>query len=108
MLSELVHTNWYENVHASNESVDGRMTACDDKIGQWTIMQQPTNERWSGGGGGGGGSVSGRGCTGEFSRAKAKKVLVPRKQQKEKPKKCHEAQFMPPPKSAISTFLLRP
>ena len=30
---------------AGNESVDGRMTACDDKIGQWTTTQQPTNER---------------------------------------------------------------
>ena len=46
-----------------------------------------------------------RGCTGEFSRAKAKKkVLVPRTQEKYRPKKRHEAQFVPPPKSAISTF----
>ncbi len=45
-----------------------------------------------------------RGCTGEFSCAKAKKVLVPRTQEKTRRKKRHEAQFMPPPKSAISTF----
>jgi hypothetical protein len=36
---------------ASNESVDGRMSACDDKIGRRTITQQPTNERRRGGGG---------------------------------------------------------
>ena len=30
---------------AGNESVDGRMTACDDEIGRRTTMQQPTNER---------------------------------------------------------------
>ena len=30
---------------AANDSVDGRMTACDDKIGRWTTKQQPTNER---------------------------------------------------------------
>jgi hypothetical protein len=30
---------------AGNESVDGRMTACDDKIGRRTTTQQPTNER---------------------------------------------------------------
>jgi hypothetical protein len=27
------------------EDNDGRMTACDDKIGRRTTMQQPTNER---------------------------------------------------------------
>jgi len=43
-----------------------------------------------------------RGCTGEFSCAKAKtKVLVSRTQEKEKQKKRHEAQFVPPPKTAI-------
>ena len=26
---------------ADNESVDGRMMACDDEIGRWTTMQQP-------------------------------------------------------------------
>jgi hypothetical protein len=41
---------------AGNESVDGRMTACDDEIGRWTTTQQPTNERRRGGGGNGGGS----------------------------------------------------
>jgi hypothetical protein len=30
---------------ASNKSVDGRMTACDDEIGRRTTTQQPTNER---------------------------------------------------------------
>jgi hypothetical protein len=30
---------------AGNDSVDGRMTACDDKIGRQTTTQQPTNER---------------------------------------------------------------
>ena len=30
---------------AGNESVDGRMTACDDEIGRRTTTQQPTNER---------------------------------------------------------------
>ena len=34
---------------ASNESVDGRMTACDDEIGWRTTTQQPTNARWRGG-----------------------------------------------------------
>ena len=29
---------------AGNESVDGRMTACDDEIGRRTTTQQPTNE----------------------------------------------------------------
>ncbi len=32
-----------------NESVDGRMTACDDGSGRQTTTQQPTNERWRGG-----------------------------------------------------------
>jgi hypothetical protein len=59
MLSELVHTDSYKNVHAGNESIEGRMTACNGKIGQWTTTQQPTSERWSGGGGSGGGSGSG-------------------------------------------------
>ncbi len=36
---------------AGNESVDGRMMACDDKIGWRTTNQQPTNERRRGGGG---------------------------------------------------------
>ncbi len=35
---------------AGNESIDGRMTACDDKIGRRTATQQPTKERWRGGG----------------------------------------------------------
>ncbi len=30
---------------AGNESVDGRMTACDDEIRRLTTTQQPTNER---------------------------------------------------------------
>ena len=30
---------------AGNESVDGRMTTCDDEIGRLTTTQQPTNER---------------------------------------------------------------
>ena len=34
---------------AGNESVDGRMTACDDEIGRRTTTQQPINERWRGG-----------------------------------------------------------
>jgi hypothetical protein len=47
---------------AGNESVDGRMTACDDEIGRRTTMQQPTNERRRGGGGsGGGGSATAQG-----------------------------------------------
>ena len=59
MLSKLVHTNSYKNVHAINESVDGHMTACHDEIGRRTTTQQPTNERWSGGSGsGGGGSLA--------------------------------------------------
>jgi hypothetical protein len=36
---------------AGNESVDGRMTACDDEIGWRTTTQQPTNKRRRGGGG---------------------------------------------------------
>ena len=36
---------------AGNESVDGRMTACDDDIGRRTTTQQPTNKPWRGGGG---------------------------------------------------------
>ena len=48
---------------AGNESVDGRMTACDDEIGRRTTTQQPTNERWHGGGGGGSGSGSGSGSS---------------------------------------------
>jgi hypothetical protein len=56
MLSELVHTtNSYKNVHAGNESIDGRMTACDDEIGRLTTTQQPTNKRRSGGSGSSGG-----------------------------------------------------
>ena len=43
-------------------------------------------------------------AAGEFSRTKAKKSLVPRTQEKKKPKKRHKEQFVPPPKSAISTF----
>ena len=43
---------------AGNASVDGRMTACDDKIGRWTTTQQPTNNRQRGGGGGSGGGGS--------------------------------------------------
>jgi hypothetical protein len=38
-------------IAAGNESVDGRMTACDDEIGQRTTTQQPTNEQRRGGGG---------------------------------------------------------
>ena len=40
---------------AGSKSVDGRMTACDDKIGRRTMMQQPTNQRRRGGGSSGGG-----------------------------------------------------
>ena len=47
---------------AGNESVDGRMTACDDEIGQRTTTQQPTNQRRRDGGGGGGGSAQGDGA----------------------------------------------
>jgi len=37
---------------AGNDSIDGPMTACDDRIGWRTTTQQPTNERRRGGGGG--------------------------------------------------------
>jgi hypothetical protein len=72
MLSELVHTNLYKNVHAGNESVDGRMTACDDKIVRRTTTQQPTDKCWSGGGssGSGSGSGSGRGGGGSLVAAR--------------------------------------
>jgi hypothetical protein len=43
-----------------------------------------------------GGSNRIRGCTGEFSRVKGKKILVPRMQEKKKPKRR--------PKSPISAF----
>ncbi len=43
-----------------NESVDGGMTACDDKIERRTTTQQPTN-KWRRGGGGSGGGGSGGG-----------------------------------------------
>jgi hypothetical protein len=46
-----------------------------------------------------------RGCTGEFSCTKVKKKFwfhICKKNRK--PKKVHKAQFMPPPKSVISTF----
>ncbi len=47
---------------AGNESVDGRMTACNDEIGRQKTMQQPANERRLGGGGSdGGGSATARG-----------------------------------------------
>ncbi len=47
---------------AGKESVDGRMTACDDEIGWRGKTQQPTNKRRCGGGGsGGGGSATARG-----------------------------------------------
>ena len=36
---------------AGNESIDGRMTTCDDKIGWQKTMQQPTNKRQCGGSG---------------------------------------------------------
>jgi hypothetical protein len=39
---------------AGNVSIDGRMTACDDKIGRRTTTQQPTNKRRHDGGGSGG------------------------------------------------------
>jgi hypothetical protein len=42
---------------AGNESVDGRMTACDDEIGRRTTTQEPTNERRCGGGGSGSGGA---------------------------------------------------
>jgi len=45
---------------AGNESVDGRMTACDDEIGWWTTTLQPINERWRGSGGGGSATARGR------------------------------------------------
>ena len=44
-----------------------------------------------------------RGCTGEFSRTKAEK-MVSRTQEKLKPQKRHIEQFVPPPKLVISTF----
>ena len=37
---------------AGIESVDGRMTACDDEIGRRITRQQPTNKQRRGGGGG--------------------------------------------------------
>ncbi len=49
------YTNSYKNVHAGNESIDGRMTACDDGIGRRTTMQQPANKQQRGGGGSGSG-----------------------------------------------------
>ena len=49
--------------------------------------------------------MSSRGCTGEFSREKAKKTSFGSMYaRKIEAKKCHKAQFLPPPKSAISTF----
>jgi hypothetical protein len=45
-----------------------------------------------------------RGCTGEFSHAKAKKSFGSTYARKKKQKKRHEEQPWPPPKSAISTF----
>jgi hypothetical protein len=48
---------------AGNESVDGRMTACDVEIGRRTTTQQPTNKRLRGGGSGGGGSGGGGSAT---------------------------------------------
>ena len=50
---------------AGNESVDGRMTACDDEIRRRTTTQQPTNERRRDGGGGGG-SAQGDGAVWGF------------------------------------------
>ena len=46
----------------------------------------------------------GRGCNGEFSRAKPKKSFGSTYTKKVKRKKRHKAQFVPPPKSAIFTF----
>jgi len=46
---EAVEDNLSANA-AGNESVDGRMMACDDEIGRRTTMQQPTNERQHSGG----------------------------------------------------------
>jgi hypothetical protein len=40
---------------AGNESVDGCMMACDDEIGRWTTLQQPTNKRQRDGGDSNGG-----------------------------------------------------
>ena len=45
---------------------------------------------------------NGRGCTGEFFHAKAKKGFGSTYARKIEAKKCHEAQFVPPPKLAIS------
>ncbi len=39
---------------SDNESVNGRMTACDDKSGRQKTMQQPTNDGSSKAGVGGG------------------------------------------------------
>ncbi len=41
VLVVVVDDNWQQEA-AGNESVHGCMTACDDKNGRWTIMQQPT------------------------------------------------------------------
>jgi hypothetical protein len=39
-----------------------------------------------------------------FPMQKRRKVLVPCAQEKQKPKRCHKEQFVPLPKSPISTF----
>ena len=55
-------------------------------------MQQPTDS-------------TGRGCTGEISHAKVKtKSFGFTYKRKIEAKKRHKAQFVPPPKSVISTF----
>ncbi len=52
-----------------------------------------------------GNDIIGRGCTGEFSCAKArKKFWFHVRKKKKKPKKHHEKQFAPPPKLVIFFF----
>ena len=78
----------------------------------WRLQKQRWCQQWQqhhGGGGGdrdsgGTGSGIGRGCTGEFSRMKTEKSFGSTYARKINAKKRHKAQFVPPPKSVISTF----
>ncbi len=54
---------------ASSESVDGRMRACNNKIGRRTTTQQPTNKRRRSGGGGGSATARGRRQLGDGAAA---------------------------------------
>ena len=51
-------------------------------------------------------ATQGRGCTGEFSRTKAKKSFgsTYARARKKEATQSHEEQFVPPPKMTISTF----